>query len=98
MISHLVTALRCLNALTSASCRRRGRTLMSWTKSTRLRRGVIALVAVGGLIGGGLAQAMTPAAAADTTDYTATQTIPVPPASTYAGSGGGDGWGLAMTP
>ena len=30
--------------------------------------------------------------------YTATETIPVPPASSYAGSGGGDGWALAMTP
>lgn len=29
--------------------------------------------------------------------YTASQTIPVPPASTYAGSGGGDGWDLAFS-
>ena len=28
--------------------------------------------------------------------YTATQTIPVPPASTYAGAGGGDGWAVAL--
>jgi hypothetical protein len=27
-----------------------------------------------------------------------TQTIPVPPASSYSGSGGGDGWAVAMTP
>lgn len=32
------------------------------------------------------------------TTYSATQTIPVPPASTFAGSGGGDGWAVAMTP
>jgi hypothetical protein len=32
------------------------------------------------------------------TTYSATQTIPVPPASTYAGSGGGDGWAVALTP
>jgi hypothetical protein len=31
------------------------------------------------------------------TPYTSTETIPVPPASTYAGSGGGDGWGLALS-
>jgi hypothetical protein len=30
--------------------------------------------------------------------YSATQTIPVPPASSYEGSGGGDGWAVAMTP
>ncbi|MCU1589923.1 MAG: Conserved repeat protein [Frankiales bacterium] len=32
-----------------------------------------------------------------TMTYTASQTTPVPPASSFAGSGGGDGWGLAMT-
>jgi hypothetical protein len=40
-------------------------------------------------------------ASADTgqlTVYTATVTIPVPPASNYSGSAGGDGWELAMTP
>ncbi len=30
--------------------------------------------------------------------YRYTQTIPAPPASSYSGSGGGDGWALAMTP
>jgi surface antigen len=45
-----------------------------------------------------LAFALPPSAdAADTVTYSATQTIPVPPASTYAGSGGGDGWAVAMT-
>jgi hypothetical protein len=34
--------------------------------------------------------------AAATRTYTAIQTIPVPPASAYAGSGGGDGWGIAL--
>lgn len=38
----------------------------------------------------------SPAQAATVT-YSATQTIPVPPASTYAGSGGGDGWGVGLT-
>lgn len=37
-------------------------------------------------------------AAAPVVSYTATVTIPVPPASHYAGSGGGDGWAVAMTP
>lgn len=30
--------------------------------------------------------------------YTHTQTIPVPPASNYSGTGGGDGWDIALTP
>jgi hypothetical protein len=38
-----------------------------------------------------------PAFAAGTVTYSATQTIPVPPASTYAGSGGGDGWAVALS-
>jgi surface antigen len=43
--------------------------------------------------------ALSPNASADSpVTYTATKTIPVPPASTYAGSGGGDGWAVAMTP
>lgn len=37
-------------------------------------------------------------ASADEGTFSYTQTIPVAPASTYAGSGGGDGWALAMTP
>ena len=39
------------------------------------------------------ALASTPAPAT----YIATQTIPVPPASAYAGSGGGDGWAVALS-
>ncbi len=31
-------------------------------------------------------------------EYSATRTIPVAPTSSYGGSGGGDGWALAMTP
>ena len=73
---------------------------MGSTRTTRLRRGAIALAATGGLVLGGLTTAfLSPAAAAEETrDYTATQTIPVAPASSFAGSGGGDGWGLVMTP
>jgi hypothetical protein len=37
------------------------------------------------------------ASAAGTVTYSATQTIPVPPASTYTGSGGGDGWAVALS-
>jgi uncharacterized repeat protein (TIGR01451 family) len=41
---------------------------------------------------------VTTASADTTVTYTATQTIPVPPASNYAGTGGGDGWAVALTP
>jgi hypothetical protein len=37
------------------------------------------------------------AARAETATYSATQTIPVPPASDFAGSGGGDGWAVAFS-
>ena len=33
-----------------------------------------------------------------TVTYSLTQTTPVPPASSYAGSAGGDGWAVALTP
>jgi hypothetical protein len=36
-------------------------------------------------------------AAAETATYSAVQKIPVPPASNFAGSGGGDGWAVAMS-
>jgi hypothetical protein len=36
-------------------------------------------------------------AGAETATYSATQTIPVPPASNFAGSGGGDGWAVALS-
>jgi Putative serine esterase (DUF676) len=37
------------------------------------------------------------AVSAEVTTYSATETIPVPPASTYQGAGGGDGWAVALT-
>jgi hypothetical protein len=36
-------------------------------------------------------------AAAETATYSAIETIPVPPASHFAGSGGGDGWAVALS-
>jgi hypothetical protein len=41
--------------------------------------------------------AVSATAAAETATYSATQTIPVPPASNFAGSGGGDGWAVALS-
>ncbi|MDF1693644.1 MAG: Ig-like domain-containing protein [Zhongshania sp.] len=38
------------------------------------------------------------AAAAASTTYTKQYTIPVPPASNYAGNSGGDGWAVALSP
>jgi hypothetical protein len=57
------------------------------------------IAAVAALLAGLLAAVVLPhrAGAAGTVTYTATQTIPVPPASTYAGSGGGDGWAVALS-
>jgi len=43
------------------------------------------------------ASAWASVAAAETVTYAATQTMPVPPASTFAGSGGGDGWAVALS-
>ena len=37
------------------------------------------------------------AVAAPSTTYSATQTLPVPPASDYSGSAGGDGWAVALS-
>jgi hypothetical protein len=36
-------------------------------------------------------------ASAEVTTFTATEKIPVPPASNFAGSGGGDGWAVALS-
>jgi hypothetical protein len=36
-------------------------------------------------------------AGAETATYSAIQTIPIPPASNFAGSGGGDGWAVALS-
>lgn len=41
---------------------------------------------------------VSPAGASADATYSFVQTIPVPPASSFAGSGGGDGWAVAMTP
>jgi hypothetical protein len=52
---------------------------------------VLALVCLFGL------GATAASAGAETATYSATQTIPVPPASNFAGSGGGDGWAVALS-
>jgi hypothetical protein len=44
-----------------------------------------------------VALAASGTALAETTTYTATKTIPVPPASNYAGAGGGDGWAIVLS-
>ncbi len=46
----------------------------------------------------GFALSLPANAESTTVTYTANITIPVPPASSFAGSAGGDGWDLAMTP
>ncbi|MEV4621080.1 cutinase family protein [Asanoa sp. NPDC049573] len=56
-----------------------------------------ALAGIVAVVTAGAALAVIPlASAADVVSYTATQTIPVPPSSAYAGSGGGDGWAVAV--
>jgi hypothetical protein len=60
----------------------------------RITVGAVAMIAVAGVT---VATTAGTAVAAGTTTYSATQTLPVPPASNFAGSGGGDGWGLAFT-
>ena len=47
----------------------------------------------------GVPLAIAPSSAdAATREYSATETIPVPPATGFQGSGGGDGWAVALTP
>ena len=46
----------------------------------------------------GLVLAVPAGAESTTVTYTANVTIPVPPASNFAGSSGGDGWDVALTP
>lgn len=65
------------------------------TRSGRLLGVVTAATAA---LAGLVVLAPQPAGAAGTTTYSVTQTLPVPPASSYAGSGGGDGWGISLTP
>jgi hypothetical protein len=50
---------------------------------------------IGGLM---LVVAVLGGARADAATYSATQTIPVPPASNFSGSGGGDGWAIEHSP
>ena len=61
-------------------------------RSVTLAFGVLA-------ISGAMAATAIPASAASQTitAYTATITIPVPPSSNYAGTGGGDGWAVALS-
>lgn len=61
-----------------------------WAVPSRMRR---ALAAAVGLLALGTVQA----ASAVTVTYTSVETIPVPPASSYAGSGGGDGWDVSLS-
>ena len=64
---------------------------------SRRRRLLLSLAFLAAILGGGPLVPATAAGGPQAT-YTATVTIPVPPASTFAGSGGGDGWAVAMTP
>ena len=59
------------------------------------RVGAAAAALCGALV---LAGASSALADTQTTTYKATETFPVPPASSFAGSGGGDGWAVALSP
>ena len=65
------------------------------TSNSRYGRLVAVVAAAVAALAGVIATA--PPAAAASTVYSLTQTIPVPPASNYAGVGGGDGWDLSFT-
>lgn len=70
---------------------------MNWASMFRaFGRSLVAAVLVAAL--GCVTASAVPTARADsgTATYSATQTIPVPPASNYAGAGGGDGWSVAL--
>ncbi len=54
-------------------------------------------VAVLLVVAAGMVLVSSTVASAQTTTYSATETIPAPPASNYAGTGGGDGWALAFS-
>src|SRR4051812_12232685 len=69
--------------------------LMPWKKRLKARRARVEIVIAGAMAASLLAG--TPANAAPAT-FSATQTIPVPPASNFTAPGGGDGWSVAMTP
>ena len=64
---------------------RRTRTLALMLMATGL------VATIGALASAGAARA------AQTATYTATETIPIPPASSFAGSSGGDGWAVALS-
>lgn len=68
-------------------------------RRTRLHRSARRVPALAALICLLALAAGTTGASAATQLYsfTATQTIPVPPASNFAGSGGGDGWAIALS-
>lgn len=61
-------------------------------------RAIAAGLAVIATAAAGLFWASPAHAAAVPINYSATITIPVPPASSFASSSGGDGWAVAMTP
>jgi hypothetical protein len=64
--------------------------------ASRLR--LLALAATAAFVCCGFTLATAGAAwASEPTIYTATESVPVPPASTFAGSGGGDGWAVGLT-
>jgi len=60
-------------------------------------RGIVLLTLI---VGGLVLVPFAGTAGADTTPvtYTATESIPVPPPSSFTAPGGGDGWAVAMTP
>ncbi len=70
-----------------------------WRDERRVLRAGLATALVCSLVTTVVASIGVPraVAAAATTTYSATETIPVPPASNYAGSGGGDGWAVALS-
>jgi hypothetical protein len=72
---------------------RNGHTWLS-TDAVPLRRLLLLAALSIGIVGAFAAPAL---AASNDATYTATQTVPVPPASDYAGSGGGDGWAVALS-
>ncbi|MCU1693029.1 MAG: Conserved repeat protein [Frankiales bacterium] len=65
------------------------------TRSERWRRRSVAGAGVAALL---LSTLLAAPASAAVKEYQATRIVPVPPATSFAGQGGGDGWALAMTP
>jgi hypothetical protein len=65
-------------------------------KSSSFRRSAARLVVAAAMLAVPVFAAS--ASADDTVTFTASQTLPVPPASNYTGTGGGDGWAVALTP